>query len=517
MSFREQISTIINFKRGTHNCLFSTSVGEEGLDIPDCNIVVRFDLFNSVIQYIQSRGRARTQNSKYIIMRERDNAEHRRRLNQATCDSQILRKFCAALPEDRKISSFDAESYIRHQEFAHRHYIIPSTQAKLTFGQALAILGDFVGSLPHSDEYIPRAEYVVTSHDDRFICEVVLPESSPVRSKFGFPQQNKAAARSSAAFELCIELIDKKYIDEYLRSTLTKKLPVMRSARLAISANKCSEYAIHTKPEIWSRRGQPAELFATALVLVDASALGRPSYPLILLSREPLPELPEFPLFFGNGGKSPIRAIPLKGRMVPTDEDTEALKAFTLRIFDDIFSKEYEAEVSEVPYFLAPPTVGHTFDFSAITNPATAIDWEYLSSMKDVTFLEWDDDTPDDFFDSKFITDPYQGSRKLFTRGVRKDMKPLDPVPEGVPDPGHRSWKISSFEHNIKEYSVSAWAGSRLKRTWRDDQRVVEAEVVSLRRDLLDEWVEDDVQKNNICYVILEPLRVSAVSPENKV
>lgn len=46
------------------NCFqFATSVAEEGLDIPDCNLVVRFDLYHTLIQYVQSRGRARHSDS----------------------------------------------------------------------------------------------------------------------------------------------------------------------------------------------------------------------------------------------------------------------------------------------------------------------------------------------------------------------------------------------------------------------------------------------------------------------
>ncbi|KAH0547716.1 hypothetical protein FGG08_000206 [Glutinoglossum americanum] len=41
VSFRQQVVTLISFRKGILNCLFATSVAEEGLDIPDCNLVVR--------------------------------------------------------------------------------------------------------------------------------------------------------------------------------------------------------------------------------------------------------------------------------------------------------------------------------------------------------------------------------------------------------------------------------------------------------------------------------------------
>ena len=41
---------------------------EEGMDIPKCNLVVKFDLPNDCCSYIQSKGRARHSSSKYYIM-----------------------------------------------------------------------------------------------------------------------------------------------------------------------------------------------------------------------------------------------------------------------------------------------------------------------------------------------------------------------------------------------------------------------------------------------------------------
>jgi endoribonuclease Dicer len=68
VTYRDQVLTIIKFKKGELNCIFATSVAEEGLDIPDCNVIIRYDLNDTLIQHIQSRGRARQEGSVYIHM-----------------------------------------------------------------------------------------------------------------------------------------------------------------------------------------------------------------------------------------------------------------------------------------------------------------------------------------------------------------------------------------------------------------------------------------------------------------
>lgn len=53
------------------NLLVATKVGEEGLDIQTCCLVIRFDLPESVSSFIQSRGRARMPKSEYIFLVDR--------------------------------------------------------------------------------------------------------------------------------------------------------------------------------------------------------------------------------------------------------------------------------------------------------------------------------------------------------------------------------------------------------------------------------------------------------------
>ncbi|TSK28011.1 putative ATP-dependent RNA helicase DHX58 [Bagarius yarrelli] len=78
MTQREQKDTIQTFRDGDLNLLISTSVAEEGLDIPECNIVIRYGLLTNEIAQQQASGRARAKNSVYSVVAQEGGREMRK-------------------------------------------------------------------------------------------------------------------------------------------------------------------------------------------------------------------------------------------------------------------------------------------------------------------------------------------------------------------------------------------------------------------------------------------------------
>ncbi|XP_026888819.1 probable ATP-dependent RNA helicase DHX58 [Electrophorus electricus] len=75
MTQNSQKDTIQKFRKGGLNLLISTSVAEEGLDIPECNIVVRYGLLTNEIAQQQASGRARAKDSIYSVVALRGGRE----------------------------------------------------------------------------------------------------------------------------------------------------------------------------------------------------------------------------------------------------------------------------------------------------------------------------------------------------------------------------------------------------------------------------------------------------------
>ena len=63
-----QEDIIADFHSGQCRLLVCTSVLEEGIDVSSCDLVIRYSGVSTLIQFIQSRGRARKDGSRFIVL-----------------------------------------------------------------------------------------------------------------------------------------------------------------------------------------------------------------------------------------------------------------------------------------------------------------------------------------------------------------------------------------------------------------------------------------------------------------
>ncbi|PGH26986.1 hypothetical protein AJ80_01370 [Polytolypa hystricis UAMH7299] len=506
VTYRQQFLSLLAFRNGELNCLFATSVAEEGLDIPDCNLVIRFDLYSTLIQYVQSRGRARRANSTYVHMVERDNLIHESCLEEVQRSEDIMRRFCQSLPEDRLLQGNDGLEALLEGELYRKTYRIESTGAKLTYGSALAVLAHYASSLQYEKEVSTQVTYIVSRAHEAFVCEVILPEKSPVRGLIGKPASQKSLAKKSAAFETCLLLRKNGLLDDHFVSKYHRRLPAMRNARLAITSKKTNQYDMLVKPKLWAAgRGTiPESLHAVVLMIHPSATLRRQYQPLVLLTREALPEIPIFPIYLEDGIECEVRCIPVKQPLQTNSDEVELLSTFTLRIFHDLFHKVYQPDSAMMSYWLAP-LKPQTYEGASYANLREAVDWEILRFVAQNEELCWSKDKPANFLADRFLYDKWSGKYRYFTSDALPDVRASDPPPSGV---GRRRHMDS-----IMSYCLSLFKKGREKflDTCDWDQPVVRAELVGLRRNLLDRMAEQDKVDDATYYICPEPLRISAI------
>ncbi|KAJ5973392.1 hypothetical protein N7481_010602 [Penicillium waksmanii] len=507
VTLRDQFLVLIKFRQGEINCLFATSVAEEGLDIPDCNLVVRFNLYKTLIQYIQSRGRARHADSTYAIMLEHENQEQQKRLQEVKEGEVLMRSFFERLPKDRLLHGNEdiLEKTMRAQE-GERTYTISTSGAKLTYPYAIEVLARFAHSLRYENELATDVAYFVTSSDRKFLCEIILPEKSPIRGVTGKPEARKLIAKQSAAFDLCLLLRKNHLLDDHFRSIYHKRLPAMRNARLAIISKKTNSYKMRCKPSIWTQEKQsnPELLYGTVIEFNPFMPLAREHGSLMLLTREKLPEFPSFPVFLENDRETQVRTIFLEPTLSVTSQELEQLTGFMVTIFSDLFHKSFEAVSETFPYWFAPAKATAK-NGTSTTSPREIIDWDTLQFVHDNPEISWSKKMNPKSLCNKFIYDPWDGRKRYISTAIEYGLRASDPPPEWAP---RRKWM-----ENIMSYSMSLSKNSRVKVLADCDwsQPVLRAECISYRRNFLDPATETENSERAECCICVQPIRVSPI------
>lgn len=204
-SRKEQNKIVEEFRQGAVHIIVATSILEEGLDVQSCNLVVRFDPSANICSFIQSRGRARMQNSDFLLMLRRGDDFQLSRMKNYLYSGDIMRK------ESLSHASLPCQPII-FDEFDDIYYRVPSTGAIVTLSSSVSLVYFYCSRLPSDGYFKPSPRCTIDEILET--CTLLFPNSCPVQSIS--VQGNRKLLKHLACLEACKKLHEKGALTDSL-------------------------------------------------------------------------------------------------------------------------------------------------------------------------------------------------------------------------------------------------------------------------------------------------------------
>ncbi|KAK5629446.1 hypothetical protein RRF57_005161 [Xylaria bambusicola] len=282
-----------NFRTGKLNLLVATSVAEEGLDIPACNLVACFNAPPNVKSFIQRRGRARMESSRIIILSEESSDQHKTWAALEDTMKKYYEDNERVACELAELEKLDNDTYIQPLR-------IHSTGAQLDLDQAKSHLEFFCQKIT-SGQYIEHRPYYIAEENNdlpngvpKISAVVHLPPSvhNSLRRVKGIRRwYSERNAFKDAAFQAYKALYEAGLVNDHLMP-LTDDILDGVETRSSIKEVNCRWNPWYKVAQLW---GQQNERTQRELVLKDGDrvmARFEASLPLHF------PELPSFDIFW---------------------------------------------------------------------------------------------------------------------------------------------------------------------------------------------------------------------------
>ncbi|GAB2289126.1 endoribonuclease Dicer [Dionaea muscipula] len=205
MSRKTTENILGQFRAGQLNLLIATKVGEEGLDIQTCCLVIRFDLPETASSFIQSRGRARMAQSEYAFLVDSDNEKEKALIDAFQKDEQQM-----------NIDIITREPSGLIVDFEEKVYKVESTGAAISIHYGVSLLHHYCSKLPHDDYYNPKPDFFYVDDVDGTVCYVILPANAPIHRVASAPQSSMEAAKRDACLNACRDLHQMGALSDYL-------------------------------------------------------------------------------------------------------------------------------------------------------------------------------------------------------------------------------------------------------------------------------------------------------------
>ncbi|KAI6138924.1 hypothetical protein BKA82DRAFT_3009633 [Pisolithus tinctorius] len=433
MGLARQQDTVRMFREGELNLLIATSVAEEGLDFPACDLVIRFDPLHHMVGYVQSRGRARTKSSSFVIMVQAGHTAHLSRYTMFQSSEPELKRVYQTRegptrPTSPGMSSDSEEGELEEDDpedlAVRERYIVPSTGAVLTYGSAIGLINYLCSLIPH-DAYTPPP---TPKYSGDYATVLELPASLPLPiDKLvyrGPPRHSKREAKRAVAF-LAVKTLHKLDVfDDYLLPITGSKGRSEHDAdgRRLVDVSSIPEVLDVQVRDPWTL-GPRLRMHVITIDGIDCAGLVTGT------------ELPALELM-SEGHTISLRCT--DELVFDVDEELEKL-----RMLEDYtkaglwFCVTGRPITLPITCFVVPLTEHNCIDFEAmqrvIDEPYGTYDWTSVTEAD---------------YDRLMVMNCNQYGRALILHNIRKDL-----TARSVPPPGSREATHATYE----DYFMERW------------------------------------------------------------
>ncbi|ESQ42054.1 hypothetical protein EUTSA_v100124260mg, partial [Eutrema salsugineum] len=205
---RKSMKTILErFQSKELNLLVATKVGEEGLDIKTCCLVIRFDLPETVTSFIQSRGRARMPESEYAFLVDRGNEKEMDLIGNFKVNEDRMNLEITSRTSEETCPSLEDEVYRVHE-----------TGAWISGGSSISLLYKYCSRLPHDEFFQPKPEFQFKPVDESggTICRIILPANAPISEIVSSLLPSIEAAKKNACLKAVYKLHNLGVLNDFL-------------------------------------------------------------------------------------------------------------------------------------------------------------------------------------------------------------------------------------------------------------------------------------------------------------
>ncbi|XP_044009238.1 endoribonuclease Dicer-like [Aphidius gifuensis] len=456
-------ATLENFRQGVINCLIATDVADEGIDIPACSLIIRYNAPYDFRSYVQSKGRARDSSCLFVILMGKNDSKLLDTYSKWKKVENLL-KCHLTMNADERIEPIPEDIINKLYASEIKPYTFVSSngnRASLTDISAIALVNRYCSSL-RSSKFVTCTPTLIlhkvkgdetTDGQSAYWVSLQLPLVSPLRHVInGDVMRTRSLAKRSVAMKACIqlhkigELNDKllpRDVDDIVQD-ITVHLRNWKKDKMIIDTCTAKHHELYQISSFFKAQPQPnSRVFLHVINVKPAHSIPSLNRHKVfynylnndccyaILSSKKLLAIPSFPIYMQNGQLNVDIAVN-HSELILTSSDIDKLKNFHWIIFNDILDilkkfLVFDNDNLSNNYFIVP------------VNEQWKINWDLIEKYKKVVLIPANECTKIDDNVSSFdfsntleenwqiVKPSYRSSHVYIVTKICHDMNPLSP------------------------------------------------------------------------------------------